>query len=56
MTHLKVQKNGKKILKINNLCPGVSGRYFKNVKNVESPKWLQERLTAIGIASNFSFS
>ena len=32
-----------------NLCPGVSGRYFKNVKNVESPKWLQKRLTAIGL-------
>jgi len=33
----------------NKLCPGVSGRYFKNVKNVESPKWLQQRLTAIGL-------
>ncbi|MBI05064.1 MAG: phenylalanine--tRNA ligase subunit beta [Pelagibacteraceae bacterium] len=33
----------------NNLCPGVSGRYFKNVKNVESPIWLQKRLTAIGL-------
>jgi len=33
----------------NKLCPGVSGRYFKNVNNVESPKWLQQRLTAIGL-------
>ncbi len=33
----------------NKLCPGVSGRYFKNVKNIESPKWLQQRLTAIGL-------
>ena len=32
-----------------NLCPGVAGRYFKYVKNVESPKWLQDRLTAIGL-------
>ena len=32
-----------------NLCPGVSGRYFKNINNVESPKWLQKRLTAIGL-------
>ena len=27
----------------------MAGRYFKNVKNVESPKWLQDRLTAIGL-------
>ncbi len=32
-----------------NLCPGVSGRYFKNVKNNDSPKWLQDRLIAIGL-------
>ncbi len=31
------------------LCPGVSGRYFRNLKNAESPKWLQKRLTAIGL-------
>tara|TARA_Y100001970_G_scaffold293993_1_gene445459 strand:+ start:12345 stop:14738 length:2394 start_codon:yes stop_codon:yes gene_type:complete len=30
-------------------CPGVSGRYFKNVKNGESPIWLQQRLKAIGL-------
>ena len=39
----------KKNFKDENLCPGVSGRYFKNVKNVESPKWLKDRLTAIGL-------
>ncbi|OUW96889.1 MAG: phenylalanine--tRNA ligase subunit beta [Pelagibacteraceae bacterium TMED237] len=39
----------KKEFKDNKLCPGVAGRYFKNVKNVESPKWLQQRLTAIGL-------
>ena len=39
----------KKDFKDQNLCPGVSGRYFKNVKNVESPKWLQDRLIAIGL-------
>ena len=32
-----------------NLCPGVSGRLFKNVKNTESPDWLQRKLTAIGL-------
>ena len=31
------------------LCPGVSGRFFKNVKNVESPDWLKRRLTLIGL-------
>ena len=39
----------KKEFQNNNLCPGVAGRYFKNIKNVESPKWLQDRLTAIGL-------
>ena len=39
----------KKDFKNQNLCPGVTGRYFKNVKNVESPKWLQDRLIAIGL-------
>ena len=38
-----------KDFKDQNLCPGVSGRYFKNVKNVESPKWLKDRLTSIGL-------
>ncbi len=39
----------KKEFQNNNLCPGVAGRYFKNVKNVESPKWIQDRLTSIGL-------
>ena len=30
-------------------CPMVVGRYFRNVKNTESPKWLQDRLIAIGL-------
>ena len=38
-----------KKFKNQNLCPGVSGRYFKNVKNAESPKWLKDRLTSIGL-------
>tara|TARA_Y100000590_G_scaffold355797_1_gene409724 strand:+ start:4031 stop:6436 length:2406 start_codon:yes stop_codon:yes gene_type:complete len=32
-----------------NLCPGVSGRLFKNIKNTESPQWLKKRLLAIGL-------
>jgi len=31
------------------ICPGVAGRYFKNVINKESPPWLQQRLKAIGL-------
>ena len=31
------------------ICPGVAGRYFKNVVNKESPLWLQQRLKAIGL-------
>ena len=31
------------------LCPGVSGRFFKNVTNTESPDWLKRRLTLIGL-------
>jgi len=30
-------------------CPLFVGRYFKNVKNGPSPKWLQDRLRAIGL-------
>ncbi|MGH6959343.1 MAG: phenylalanine--tRNA ligase subunit beta, partial [Dongiaceae bacterium] len=30
-------------------CPLVVGRYFRNVKNGPSPKWLQDRLAAIGL-------
>ena len=32
-----------------NLCIGVSGRLFKNVRNIESPDWLKRRLTLIGL-------
>lgn len=31
------------------LCPRYSARVIKNVKVQESPKWLQDRLTAIGL-------
>jgi len=31
------------------LCPSVAGRYFKNVKNYNSPEWLKKRLLAIGL-------
>jgi len=31
------------------LCPGVAGRFFKNVNNTSSPEWLKRRLTAIGL-------
>lgn len=30
-------------------CPFVVGRTFRNVRNGPSPKWLQDRLTAIGL-------
>ncbi|MBM3571735.1 MAG: phenylalanine--tRNA ligase subunit beta, partial [Alphaproteobacteria bacterium] len=30
-------------------CPIVAGRYFRGVKNGESPQWLKDRLTAIGL-------
>ena len=30
-------------------CPFVAGRYFRRLKNGPSPKWLQDRLTAIGL-------
>lgn len=31
------------------LCPLVSGRYFRGVKNGPSPKWMQDRLIAVGL-------
>ena len=34
---------------VGDACPLAVGRYFRNVKNGPSPKWLQERLTAIGL-------
>jgi phenylalanyl-tRNA synthetase beta chain len=30
-------------------CPYVAGRHFSGVKNGESPAWMQQRLTAIGL-------
>ena len=30
-------------------CPKFLGRYFRGVSNVASPKWLQDRLTAVGL-------
>ncbi len=30
-------------------CPLVVGRYFRNLRNGPSPKWLQDRLIAIGL-------
>ncbi|RRN65283.1 phenylalanine--tRNA ligase subunit beta [Caulobacter sp. 602-1] len=30
-------------------CPAFAGRYIRGVKNGLSPKWLQDRLTAIGL-------
>lgn len=32
-------------------CKYAAFRYFKNVKNCESPKWLQEKLSAVGLNS-----
>ena len=32
-----------------NACPMVAGRYFRNLTNGSSPRWLQDRLTAIGL-------
>ncbi|MDF1792865.1 MAG: phenylalanine--tRNA ligase subunit beta [Thalassobaculaceae bacterium] len=31
------------------LCPAVSGRYFRGVKNGPSPAWMQDRLRAVGL-------
>ncbi len=31
------------------LCPVFAGRYFKGVKNVQSPDWLQQKLKAVGL-------
>jgi len=30
-------------------CPMVSGRYFRGVKNEASPRWMRDRLNAIGL-------
>ena len=31
------------------LCPKILGRSFKNVNNIQSPQWLVNRLTAVGL-------
>ena len=31
------------------VCPMVVGRYFRNLSNGDSPRWLQDRLRAIGL-------
>ncbi len=31
------------------LCPAVSGRYFRGVKNGPAPAWMQDRLRAVGL-------
>ena len=44
---MKWKKNFKKDEEF--ICPGVAGRFFKNLKNGPSPIWLQQRLKAIGL-------
>ncbi len=39
----KFNKNDEK------LCPCVSGRLFRNIKNIESPDWLKKKLLSIGL-------
>ena len=33
----------------NKICSAFAGRYFKNVKNTESPEWLKNKLKSIGL-------
>lgn len=33
----------------NHACPAFAGRYIKNVKNIESPDWLKNKLKSIGL-------
>ncbi len=33
----------------NRACPAFAGRYIKNVKNIESPDWLKNKLKSIGL-------
>lgn len=48
-----VKSNSKSPIKVKTedekLCPYFIGRYFKNIKNGESPAWLKQRLEAIGL-------
>jgi len=56
-TTLKVKGTYKSPIKWNinldsknkNACSYVKGRYFKGLKNVESPEWLKKRLISIGL-------
>jgi phenylalanyl-tRNA synthetase beta chain len=47
--------NFKSPIGVKNLAPDKSrlfvGRYFRGIRNVESPKWLKRRLESVGIAS-----
>ena len=36
-------------IKDTDLCSTFAGRYFKGVKNVQSPDWLQQKLKAVGL-------
>ena len=35
--------------KKDHLCPSIFGRSFKNVKNINSPRWMVNRLLAVGL-------
>ncbi len=36
-------------IKDNKICSAFAGRYFRNVKNTESPEWLKNKLKSIGL-------
>lgn len=36
-------------IKDKSACPAFAGRYFRNVKNVESPGWLKNKVKSIGL-------
>ncbi len=44
-----IQWNIKLDLENKNACTYVTGRYFKGLKNIESPNWLKKRLHSIGL-------
>ncbi|MBU2635743.1 MAG: phenylalanine--tRNA ligase subunit beta [Bacteroidetes bacterium] len=44
-----VSKNASVVIKDSNNCPRYSARVIKNIKIGPSPKWLQNRLSAVGI-------
>lgn len=41
--NIKLDENNK------NACTYVTGRYFKGLKNIDSPEWLKKRLNSIGL-------